>query len=87
MACWRELISDEINEHHESWKDVIDHIPKGESWLEEKFCDGYGELEGCAFTLWTTKRVYFPTVHGGAEWVESVSRDPCNERTRHMGGQ
>ena len=52
--------------------------------MGRQFCPGFGAEEGCWFTVWTKDRVYFPTSYDGAEWVESVPRDPCGEATRHV---
>lgn len=54
--------------------------------LDREFDPGYGGPEGCAFTLWTLDRVYFPATYDGAEWVDSVRRHPCGEATDHIGG-
>jgi hypothetical protein len=54
--------------------------------LEVYFDHGYGCPYGEPFTLWTEKRVYFPVQYDGSEWVESVPRYPCDEKTTHVGG-
>ena len=53
---------------------------------DTEFDDGYGGTEGVPFTLWTEDRVYFPVQYDGSEWVASVPRFPCDEKTEHVGG-
>jgi hypothetical protein len=80
------------------WKDEIlkamaQNDDKFVSWTltdeeaEEKFYNGYGNNEGCEFTAWGEKYVYFPVVYDGSEWVGWAPRNPCNEKTFHAGGQ
>ena len=57
---------------------------EGDAWLDIEFDDGYGVAEGCWFTVWTAKRVYFPKEYDGAEGVRSAPRDPCDEAMRHV---
>jgi hypothetical protein len=83
---WKELIQNEMSNHNETFEDVISSTLTEEELLKE-FYAGYGTSEGVPFTLWTTNRVYFPVVYDGAEWVESVSRNPDGKPTYHIGGQ
>ena len=84
---WKEAIMNEMKEQNETWDiDIVSHTLTTEELLE-RFNSGFGGSEGCPFTLWTKKRVYFPVVYDGAEWVDSVPRDPCEEKTRHIGGE
>lgn len=82
-----------------TWKQQLDRAQKeakdeapiiactlDEAGLAREFCDGFGGTEGKPFTAWTENRVYFPVQYDGAEWVESVPRDPCSEATNHAGG-
>ena len=90
-VSWRELISYEFMRHDETWTDV-ECKTLTEEELDIIFDCGYGTSEGVAFTLWTKKRVYFPTVYDGAEGVDSVPRNPNNpttqaDITRHIGCQ
>ena len=86
MTNWREIIQYEMNKHNETFEDVVSStLTKKE--LLEMFDAGYGTSEGKPFTLWTTNRVYFPGVYDGAEWVESVSRNPDGKPTYHIGRQ
>ena len=57
------------------------------NWYDLEFDSGYGNIGGIPFILWTQKRVYFPAVYDGLEWVESVPRDPTTEVIPyHRGG-
>lgn len=85
MTTWRKLITARMAENGEQWDDVVStSAPDGT--LEEDFDDSFGGCEGHPFTVWTKRRVYFPTVYDGAEDVRSVPRDPNEEMTRHVGG-
>lgn len=84
MTTWREEISQALVSKDESWDDVVASTLNDEQ-LYHEFNDYSGLIEGCSFTLWTKKRVYFPACYDGAEWVESVPRDPCDEETHHIG--
>ena len=53
----------------------------------QEFDGGYGGTEGCSFTAWGGKYVYFPAVYDGSEWVECVPRNPCLIATKHIGGE
>jgi len=55
--------------------------------MNVQFDPGYGGSEGIPFTVWTAKRVYFPAVYDGAEWVASVARFPDGQPTTHVGGE
>lgn len=82
---WRHLISMEMEEQGEDWKDVVS-CTLTEPELDVEFYPGYGGTDGQPFTLWTTRRVYFPCCYDGAEWVSSVPRNPNGEVTEHIGG-
>lgn len=82
---WKELISSEMESHKDSWDNVAYSTLTDEE-LNKEFDCSYGIAEGSPFTLWTTTRVYFPVQYDGAEWCESVSRNPCAVKTYHLGG-
>jgi len=93
-TTWRKDIVETMGEHGESWDDVVaEAVGKqryaddedAEPSLDAEFYDGFGSPEGCHFTVWTAKRVYFPVCYDGAESVGSVPRDPCDEATEHVG--
>lgn len=81
---WREMISEEMKEYGESWQNTVDSTLTDEQ-LDTEFDSGYGVTEGCAFTVWTEKRVYFPIQYDGSEWCGSVSRHPDGIATEHQG--
>ena len=86
MTTWRKLIVEAMGEDQEAWLDVVG-MTLSEEDLDREFNDSYGTGEGCPFTLWTEKRVYFPVTYDGSEWASSVPRNPCEEKCHHVGGQ
>jgi hypothetical protein len=86
MSNWKDLIQEEMQEHEETFEDVVECTLNDEELLVE-FNDGFGCSEGEPFTLWTKNRTYFPVVYDGAEWAKSVSRNPDGKPTSHFGGQ
>jgi len=80
MATWRRLIKDEAE------NDVIIACTLTDKELDKEFDSWYGEIEGAPFTAWSKTRVYFPICYEGSEWVGSAPRNPCEEKTEHMGG-
>lgn len=86
METWYKLLKEALRDDGENWNDVI-YSTLNDLSLHRKFDSGYGGSCGCAFTVWTLNRVYFSVVYNGAEWVESVPRNPCDEVTNHKGGE
>jgi hypothetical protein len=84
MSNWRDEIADELRKY--PGEEVIAIAPDA-SVLDVEFDDGYGTSHGPEFTAWSQTRVLFPVVYDGAEWVESVPRNPSDEVTTHVGGQ
>jgi len=83
IRSWLEMIDEEMNQHDDVWNDFISctlTIPE----LVIPFDSGFGNPNGKPFTLWTKKRVYFPTEYDGSENVDSVSRDPDGVSTQHL---
>lgn len=85
LYSWKELITDEMSEHGESWSDIVS-ITLSNDEVEEEFDRGYGGTNGRPFTAWTANRVYFPICYDGSEWCGSVSRNPNGKPTDHQGG-
>lgn len=85
LTNWKEMIEFEMKGHQETFEDVVE-CTLSEEQLIKNFDCGYGGTEGEPFTAWTTNRVYFPICYDGAEWVESVSRNPDGKPTHHFGG-
>lgn len=81
-TTWRQEIEKEMEKHGEEFSD-IERIAADEGTLDKPFDPS---VEGGPFTIWTTHRVYFPACYDGLEWVASVPRHPCDERTGHVGG-
>ena len=78
-------MEEEMKSHDDSWDNVVS-CTLTEEELRESFDDDFGGQEGKPFTVWTETRVYFPAIYDGAEWVESVSRNPDGKPTGHVGG-
>ena len=55
--------------------------------FDREFDGGYGGSEGCQFTAWGRKYIYFPAVYDGSEWIAFVPRNPCLHATEHIGGE
>lgn len=84
-TTWQRIIEHALKENNETVKDIVYSFPKW-SELNNEFDNNFGRINGCKFTLWTTNHVYFPACYDGAEWVESVPRNPCHIATGHVGG-
>ena len=85
MESWKSMMEEEMKSHDDSWDNVVS-CTLTEEELRESFDDDFGGQEGKPFTVWTETRVYFPAIYDGAEWVESVSRNPDGKPTGHVGG-
>lgn len=85
MATWSEMIGEELKNKNESLEDIELCTLSNDELLKE-FDDGYGGIEGTPFYVWTKNRVYFAVCYDGAEWVDSVPRNPCQEAPGHCGG-
>jgi len=83
---WRVMISEHMSscEKFEGQEIIANTLTEEE--LNREFYSGYGGEEGVRFTAWTQNYVLFPACYDGAEWVESVPRYPCEEKTFHVGG-
>ena len=84
-TTWKTELEEEMEKHGERLDDLISCTMTTEEMLVE-FYAGHGGEEGIPFTAWTEKRVYFPIMYDGAEWVGSVSRHPDGIPTEHKGG-
>lgn len=80
---WREALTEEMAIHGETFADIVSNTMTDEQ-MDKVFDAGFGGVEGVPFTVWTARRVYFPTEYDGAEWVASVSRDPDGKPTTHV---
>ncbi len=85
MTTWRKEIEEVMGPAGECWGDIV-ATTLTEEELGQQFNPGYIGAGGVPFCVWTAKRVYFPAVYDGSEWVESVSRDPDGKPVGHVGG-
>lgn len=83
---WRDLITEQMSDRRETWGDVV-QCTLSDLELNTRFDSDYGESRGKPFTLWTQHRVYYPVVYDGAEWCDSVARNPCDEAKTHSGSE
>jgi hypothetical protein len=51
-----------------------------------EFDESFDVVEGCRFTAWGEKYVYFPASYDGREWIAFVPRHPAMVATEHVGG-
>jgi hypothetical protein len=86
MTTWRHELNEAFLKSKEIWPGDVIETTLTNADLDKEFDSGFGGTEGCPFTLWTAKRVYFPVQYDGAEWVDSVSRNPDGIATEHIGG-
>jgi hypothetical protein len=82
---WKKLIKSAMERSGDAWENAVaTTIPDSE--LEREFDAGYGTTQGTPFLFWSKTRVYFAVQYDGSEWVESVPREPTEEKARHFGG-
>ena len=86
MSNWKSMLDEAMTACGDDWAEVEANTMTDADMAKE-FNAGFGGSEGCAFTVWTKRRVFFPIVYDGAEWVGSVSRHPDGKPTDHQGGQ
>jgi hypothetical protein len=85
-TTWRDMIAEIMKWRDETFDDV-EYMTLSEDELDTSFKNEYGSLNGVPFTLWTHNRVYFPVMYDGLVGVSSVPRNPCGEKTDHVGLQ
>jgi hypothetical protein len=87
-TTWRKEIEAAMKTRKDSWaSDTICTLD--DEGLDKEFDDGFGGVQGKEFTLWTQNYVYFPVCYAGAEWCDSVPRNPGfphGKPTKHVGG-
>ena len=88
LRHWKQKIETEMEKRGDTWDHIEAAIPSEDSKkYEETFYAGYGSPEGEPFIVWTERYVYFPICYDGAEWVESVPRNPMyGYKPEHYGG-
>jgi len=79
---WKVLLENELDTQNDT---LVSHTMTEEEY-NEVFDIGYGGTNGCSFTAWGEKYVYFPLCYDGAEWVGSAPRNPSDEKLYHQGG-
>ena len=84
MSNWKTMLEKALKKNGESWSDVVANTMNENEMLKE-FDNGFGEIKGCPFTVWTRASVYFPVCYDGSEWVGRVSRNPDGCETAHQG--
>ena len=84
MATWNGLLKLALEKNGETMSSLV-YSTLSQEEGDLVFDDDFGYQEGVKFTAWTEQRVYFPAVFDGREWVASVPRNPCDERTAHIG--
>ena len=85
MTTWALELSTALKDNGESWADVESNTMTEEE-MSKEFDPGYGGVEGCPFTVWTVRSIYFPCTYDGSEWVGCVSRHPDGKPSNHIGG-
>jgi hypothetical protein len=85
MTTWKELLKEAFETTGDDFSKIV-HTMSDEEINKEFNDDGYGDPEGCSFTAWGEKYVYFPLCYDGAEFVGCAARNPCKEETSHLGG-
>ena len=61
-------------------------IHPGHPQFFREFDGDFVGIEGCPFTAWGEKNVYFPAQYEGSEWIAYVPRNPTHKATLHVGG-
>ena len=84
LVNWKTLLDEALKQNGESWCEVESNTMT-EADMAQAFDCGYGGTEGCAFTLWTARSVYFPIAYDGSESVGRVARHPDGKPTAHLG--
>lgn len=79
------MISRELARHSECWDDVVS-VTLSDMELDVEINASHGDAaEGKPFTLWTKRRVYFPTEWDGYDGCSSVSRVVDGKPTEGIG--
>ena len=85
MTTWRAELEAERRYARDTSPVVA--VAPDESVLDVSFDGGYGGSRGEPVLIWTERRVYFPVVYDGREWIGSAPRDPQAEGQPHVGGE
>lgn len=80
---WIGYLAEELDRRGETEADITGLAPGADALIAP--FDRFGTpIRG--FTVWTAKRVYFPTVYDSFPSVQSVAREPCTEITFQVNG-
>lgn len=82
---WREMLTGAMAEAKDEGPVLV--LAPDEASFDVQFDSGYGHAQGPPVLAWTETRVYFPVVYDGAEWLDSVPRNPRDTGQPHVGGQ
>ena len=78
------MILEAMEEQSDQWGNIVATTLTDEQ-ADTVFRSSGWSTHGCPFTVWTEDRVYFPVGFDGAEWCESVARNPDGKPTEHIG--
>ena len=72
VTRWIEELADARVKANDEEGPVVLSLPESDWYVH--FDAGWGGSEGPPVLAWTERRVYFPVVYDGAEWLESAPR-------------
>ena len=84
MANWHDMLNERMTELGDNFTERVCTLSDEDMKVE--FDDGYGGVEGKAFTAWGQNYVYFPICYDGSEWIGYAPRNPCDMTMEHQGG-
>lgn len=64
-----------------------EHAKVSVHWLDARFDNGFGSLEGHDFVLWTERHVYYVHEYDGSESVAWVPRNPTPDASSDFAEQ
>ena len=93
LTSWAKMLRDKLEDKNDSlvqlcikFNGVDTFVPLDHYGFCAKFDGSFGCPEGCHFTAWGERYVYFPVTYDGSEWIEAVPRNPELIATNHLGG-
>jgi len=82
MATWFNMLKDQMTQLGDDFDKRVCTLD--EAGLLVAFDDGFGAINGAAFTAWGENYVYFPLEYDGAESVGHAPRNPRNTAMEHQ---
>jgi len=84
MKTFKDILDEHLAKNNETWEDVEHIVIDGNDLVRPSENDS-GSLftmfvENIAFTMWTSKFVYFPVEHYHNCDILSIPRNPDNEK-------